>query len=205
MLRFLENNDTYRFLREGTPWQRARPALAFLLLSPGIPYLFYGQEQGFRQSTAALHGRRTADPECRPDMFADGQYKFPSSMGDKFDTTSPLYGYVRRLLRLRQRHDCLRRGDKAACWADPEAAGLYVFRCASPSGAVIVALNTAPDVKAARMPHRLPDAATSRVLVDALDPHYQTPVDGSTALVSVPGLDVRALVLEADCLGCPGL
>ena len=52
MVTFIDNNDTYRFLLRNSPVSLARPALAYLLLSPGIPMLYYGSEQAFRSAGA---------------------------------------------------------------------------------------------------------------------------------------------------------
>lgn len=80
--RFIDNHDTYRFLREGEPIGRLHTALAFALLSTGMPALYYGTEQAFRQQTQRLDRECSADrasPHNREDMFPDGAFTSSSS------------------------------------------------------------------------------------------------------------------------------
>ena len=206
LVRFIDLHDTYRFLREGEPLGLLRVAFAFLLFSIGIPLVYYGTEQAFRQS----HGRLDpegpslpADPENRPDMFKDGQFKFPSSQGDKFDRTSEPYGLLRRLADVRKQYPALRRGEQYIRWSDPWGAGIFAFSRIYEGEEVLVVLNTSNDTRSAEMwvdgvltPPRTP-------LADALDPAYgisayTAPEGGSKVRVYVPAHGVRVLVRRSQ-------
>ncbi|NUR94875.1 MAG: hypothetical protein HOV67_06385, partial [Kribbellaceae bacterium] len=129
-VRFIDNHDVYRFLRDGEPAGRLAVATAFLVFSTGLPMLYYGTEQGFRQPTQRLERECSADrasPHNREDMFADGAFVSPSSAGDRFDTASPTFAWTRRLLGVRRDHAALRRGRQTPRYADPDNPGLYAF------------------------------------------------------------------------------
>ncbi|MGP3636880.1 alpha-amylase family glycosyl hydrolase [Streptomyces sp. 24-1644] len=117
-IRFIDNHDVYRFLRDAEPAGRLRVALAHLFLSIGIPMLYYGTEQGFRQSTQRLEPENLqdpADPGNREDMFLEGRFTSPSSHGDRFDTSSPFSRWTSRLIELRRRHTALHLGGRRSC------------------------------------------------------------------------------------------
>jgi glycosidase len=170
-VRFIDNHDVYRFLRNGEPEGRLLVALAFLAFSTGLPMLYYGTEQGFRQSTNRLERECSADraaPRNREDMFADGAFVSPSSAGDRFDTTSPTFVWTRRLVSLRSRLVALRRGHQTPRFADSDGPGLYAFSRHTPTQEVLVVLNTSEQPRRATVPVG-PLLANQPVLVDALE------------------------------------
>ncbi|MBI5209636.1 MAG: hypothetical protein HY927_06675 [Elusimicrobia bacterium] len=146
MIRFLDTQDTYRFLSESAPLKALWTALAYVLFSTGIPLIYYGTEQAFRQAHVGHY-----DPRNREDMFADGQYKSQSSAGDKFDQGSPTYQYMRRLMGLRKDIPALRRGGQFVRWADQNGPGIYAFSRIYQGEEVLVVINTAAQPRSATM------------------------------------------------------
>ena len=96
---FLDNHDVKERLRHWDPSQQ--PALddevtlglACLASLPGIPCIYYGTEQG-------LHGAGS-DPAVREALWG---------VPGGFDTTSPFYGHVARILQVRAAESALRYG-----------------------------------------------------------------------------------------------
>lgn len=151
-VRFIDLHDTPRFLRAGEDEAVLRCALTYLFCSGGVPLVYYGTEQGFRQDADLLGDGdpdRLWDPRNREDMFVEGRYKSASSTGDRFLTGSEFYRWVSRLAALRREHPALRRGVTYARWSDPEGAGVFAFSRIHEGREVVVALNTAPEARRA--------------------------------------------------------
>lgn len=197
-VRFIDNHDVYRFLRDGEPVGRLDVALAFLTLSTGMPMLYYGTEQGFRQPTGRLERECSADraaPRNREDMFEDGAFTSSSSAGDRFDVASPVFLWTRRLLTLRQELRPLRHGRQVPRFADPEGPGLYAFSRETEDEAVLVVLNTSGEVKHGLLP--VGDILASQPsLVDVLSSEPRT-VDVSGGGVKVELAPYRVRVFTA--------
>ena len=204
LVRFIDLHDTYRFLLSDTPGGLLKSALAYLMLSAGIPLVYYGTEQAFRQ----LNGRLTpeggdlpADPQNREDMFADGQYKSGSSAGDKFDASSPAFRFLRALAGLRRALPALRRGEQYARYSDPDGAGVYAFSRIHEGQEVLVVLNTSGSSRSADMWVDAGITPAGTMLTDALSPGYRTRATsrhgGSRVAVDVPAYGVRVLVRPA--------
>jgi glycosidase len=202
LLRFIDLHDTYRFLRNGEPVSVLKMAMAFLLFSTGIPLVYYGTEQAFAQMTDRLDPEGPqfpADPENRPDMFPEGQYKFPSSAGDKFDTKAPTYLWLKQLADLRKAHPALSRGEQYVRWSDSNGPGIYAFSRIYKGEEVLVVLNTAAEARSADMyvDGGLTPAGT--VLEDAVDPTNKTkayaPQEGGAKVwVQIPPHGARVFV-----------
>ena len=202
LLRFIDLHDTYRFLRNGEPLNLLKMALTFLLFSTGIPLIYYGTEQAFQQMTDRLEPEGPqfpADPENRPDMFAEGQYKFPSSQGDKFDMKSPTYQYLRTLADLRKQYPALSRGEQYVRWSDANGNGIYAFSRIYKGEEILVVVNTAAEARSADMwvDASLTPAGTE--LQDAIDPGNKTKAyapqeGGSKVWVQVPPHGARVFV-----------
>ncbi len=205
MLRFIDLHDTYRFLRNGEPVSLLMMAMAFLVFAIGIPLVYYGTEQAFRHRTDRLAPEGPdfpADPENRQDMFAQGQYKTPSSAGDKFDMKSPTYRHLKQLLSLREKYPALRRGEQIPRWYDPSGPGLYAFSRIYQGQEVLVVLNTAQDGRSAAIEVTADLIPPGTALVDGLDAGYQamafhTAEGKSKVFVEVPPHGARVLVRPA--------
>jgi glycosidase len=132
-------------------------------------------------------------------MFADGQYKFPSSAGDKFDTNAPTYLWLKQLADLRKDHPALSRGEQFVRWSDQNGAGIYAFSRIYKGEEVLVVLNTAGEARSADMwvDAGLTPAGTE--LEDALNPgsstkSYAPEGGGSKVWVEVPPHGAKVFV-----------
>ena len=203
LTRFIDLHDTYRFLLSDTPGELLKTALAYMMTTVGIPLVYYGTEQAFRQ----LHGRLTpeggdlpADPQNREDMFA-GEYKSASSEGDKFDQSSASFKFLRALADLRKAYPALTRGAQYPRWSDAGGPGIFAFSRIHDGQEVLVVLNTAGETRSAEMyvDGGLTPAGTA--LEDALNPGYRIAAHaaggGAKASVEVPAYGVRVLVRPA--------
>lgn len=203
LLRFIDLHDTYRFLLADTPLGLLKTALAYVMMSTGIPLVYAGTEQAFRQLRGRLSpegGDLPADPDNRPDQFA-GAFRPGVPDGDGFDQDAPGYKFMRALADLRKTYPALRRGEQFVRWSDPNGAGVYAFSRIAGDQEVLVVMNTAGEARSADM---FVDAALTpagAALTDALDPAYSLSTHGadggSKASVSVPAYGVRILVRPA--------
>ena len=203
LVRFIDLHDTYRFLLSDTPIELLKTALAFVMTAAGIPIIYYGTEQAFRQ----LHGRLApesgdlaADPQNREDMFGEGQYKSASSAGDKFDEGSASFKFLRALADLRKAYPALTRGEQYERWSDPNGPGIYAFSRIHEKQEVLVVLNTSGEPRSATM-WVDPGLTSGAILEDAMNPDYRVAsyaADGGEKVsVAIPPYGVRVLVRPA--------
>ncbi|HET6942290.1 MAG TPA: alpha-amylase family glycosyl hydrolase [Sphingomicrobium sp.] len=121
------NHDVYRFARAvmlARPHasldevrKRVRLAYAVILLSRGIPTIYYGDEQGF---TGLPGAAAPVDQNSREDMFATRTAAYGNARrlgssnltgaGDHFDVTHPLYRDLSQLAHIRSTDPALRHG-----------------------------------------------------------------------------------------------
>jgi alpha-glucosidase len=178
---------------------RARAAAVLLTTLPGTTYLYYGEEIGM--TDVALPEDYAEDPDGRDPERTPMQWDF-SSPAAGFSTASPwlpvpnagpdvrtqtadphsLLSLYRDLLRLRRTHRCLQSADYADVHTDP---GIYAFLRTDGDRTLLVVINFADSLRAARFPP------------ESFDPNATVLV--STGLRS-PGetVDPRVLVLEPD-------
>ncbi len=184
-------------VRAADPVETLRFALAFIMLSVGIPYIYYGDEQAFRH----MPEREWLDLETsRDDMFSAGKFKNEANQDkDAFDPASPTYKLVAALNAVRRDHPALRRGEQFVRWSDPNGPGIYAFSRIYGNEEVLVVLNNADSQRSAQMwvDGGLTPGGTR--LVDALDAGYSATSaaqngGGSKVAVSVPAHGVRVLV-----------
>ncbi|MBI4349343.1 MAG: hypothetical protein HY553_21065 [Elusimicrobia bacterium] len=194
MFRFLDTQDTYRFLSDKAPEGALWAALGYVVFSAGIPLVYYGTEQALRQAHVGHY-----DPRNREDLFPDGQYKSESSAGDKFDEASPVFLHLQKLLSARRDIPALRRGEQYVRWVDQYGPGIYAFSRIYDGEEVVVLLNSASETRSATM---FVDATLSppgTQLTDVLqtEPYRVTTFPfagaGSQVAVSVPAYGVRVL------------
>lgn len=126
---FVDNHDVDRFLAGGDEIGLKQALLATMTL-PGIPTIYYGTEQGFR--------------EQRPAMFATG---YGSGGRDRFETSAPLYRAIAEMAALRRAHKVFSRGTPTVLDANGATPGAIAWRMSwtGERGAedAIVAFNTA--------------------------------------------------------------
>lgn len=122
---FVDNHDVDRFLAGGSEAGLKQALLAILTL-PGIPTIYYGTEQGFREQRAA--------------MFAGGH---GSGGRDHFDTDAPLYRYLQRAIALRRGNKVFSRGVPTVLAENAAAAGAIAWRMDHAGESALVLLNNA--------------------------------------------------------------
>ena len=118
MYNLLGSHDTARFLTEagGEKW-RLRLAMAFQMLFPGAPAIYYGDEVGMTGEN---------DPGCRGGMIWDAP-------------DEALHAWQRDLIALRKKHSCLRTGSYQVLAAK---GSLFAFRRADQKSSVMAVFNT---------------------------------------------------------------
>jgi hypothetical protein len=131
---FIDNHDVDRFLA-GAGEPALKQALLAMLTLPGIPVLWQGTEQGFRNQRDA--------------MFATG---FGSGGRDHFDTAHPLYRQIAAMVQLRRAHPALSRARPEIFAADGAGPGVVAWAMQGDAEAgrsdgdrLVVMLNTAED------------------------------------------------------------
>ncbi|HPJ32120.1 alpha-amylase family glycosyl hydrolase [Mesotoga prima] len=125
LLTFIDNHDMERFLK-GAGLASLKQALAFIFTVPGIPVVYYGTEQGFVETRAA--------------MFEDG---FQSGGLNHFETQSELYKYTSDLAKLRLEHPALRYGRVEVLKSDPNGPGIFAYSLEHGNEKIYVIMNTA--------------------------------------------------------------
>ena len=126
-INLVDNQDMARFLAEGSQDGLAQ-ALAVIFTIPGVPLVYQGTEQGFR--------------ETRASMFAEG---WGSEGRDHFDTAHPLYGLIRELADLRRREAVFRRGSLVPLGGEPAGPGALAYRLDLGAERALVVLNSADE------------------------------------------------------------
>lgn len=118
MYNLLGSHDTARFLTEakGEAW-RLQLAMAFQMLFPGAPAIYYGDELGMTGEN---------DPGCRGGMAWDTPDK-------------ALHAWQKELIALRKKHQCLRTGAYRMLAAKDN---LFAFQRADQKDCVITVFNT---------------------------------------------------------------
>ena len=155
LVRFIDNHDVYRFLRTTDDEGVLYVSIAYLLFSIGIPMLYYGTEQLFRQDYDSVFipesASNPADPNNRMNMFQPRPIDVMSNedVPQPFNTTLPIYLYIRRLSDIRKQYLPLSRGSQIVRYSDPTGAGLYVYSRIYEGKEVLVCLNTSLSTKTA--------------------------------------------------------
>ena len=118
MYNLLGSHDTARFLTEakGETW-RLQLAMAFQMLFPGAPAIYYGDELGMTGEN---------DPGCRGGMAWD-------------TADEALHSWQKELIALRKKHACLRTGAYRVLAAKDN---LFAFQRADQKDCVIAVFNT---------------------------------------------------------------
>ncbi len=145
---FLANHDMDRTMSqlEGD-FTKAKLAATIQLTSPGVPFIYYGEEIGMSghgphpdvrspmQWNSDEHaGFSNADPWHR----LDAGYK-QANVADQHELEGSLLNHYRKLIRLRQQHPPLAVGDYAAVPTDHES--VYAFLRRANGRAVLVLVN----------------------------------------------------------------
>ncbi|MBT8400217.1 MAG: alpha amylase C-terminal domain-containing protein, partial [Rhodothermia bacterium] len=155
----------------------------------GAPMLYYGDEAGMWGAN---------DPCCRKPMVWDDMDFDPSvctpdgsrrSNPDPVVFNTELHAHYRKLIRIRNRHEALRRGDFRAVLADNEAA-VYVFARQRGSKEVVVAVSASTENQQISV-----DGVSGRYRDVLNEEHLES--DGSVLTFSLASRWGRILVREA--------
>ena len=119
---FIDNHDNQRFLSVGTRTGLAQ-ALCFLFTIPGIPIVYYGTEQSFTETRAA--------------MF-EGGWK---SNGDSFLVGDP-YVRIQKLAELRKASKAFTHGTLDVLYDNAAGPGPFAYRRVLAGDTMLVLLNT---------------------------------------------------------------
>jgi alpha-amylase len=148
---FLTNHDQNRVIDElGGDLNRAQAAAAILLTSPGVPFIYYGEEIGMNgvkpderirtpmqwDDTRLTAGFTTLPRPWQP--LADGDQD-GISVAEQTDDPDSLLSAYRDLIRLRMAEPTLRAGDFHA--VDCNQRAVYSFLRTTPDEALLVLIN----------------------------------------------------------------
>ncbi|GMA17532.1 DUF3459 domain-containing protein [Deinococcus metallilatus] len=161
MLTLLGSHDTARLLTEcGGNVESAKLLYTLLLTYPGVPMIYYGDENGMTGAN---------DPGCRAPMEWD-EARWNIELRD----------HVRRLIALRREHPELRRGTFRVRYAEDR---LVMFERSSEEGTTLVVLNNTYVPRQVTIPAHLPEGLT---LVNILDGRQVRVVRNSLPFDSLP-------------------
>lgn len=151
---FIGNHDDGRFagfLRIEHPemsddeiFKRVRLAHALMILSRGVPVIYYGAEQGFVSDGNDKKARETMFPSLVPDYNDNDLIGTDMTTADSnFDQSHPLYQAFADLIQLRRNYIAIRRGDTIVRLAEHEGGLLAVSRIEpNQQGEILVVFNT---------------------------------------------------------------
>jgi glycosidase len=152
---------------EGLAFQRLRLAWTFLLTSPGVPLVYYGDELG-------LPG--AGDPDNRRPML------FGAELSPAQRAT---LGHAQRLLGARAAHPALRRGERLHLHMDSDAL-LWAYALRLGPDAVVVVLNRAGQARARELDLAALGLAEGTRLEEILG-GGQVEVSGGRIAIELPG------------------
>jgi glycosidase len=109
LVTFIDNHDMDRFLKNSNI-NSVKQALGIIYTIPGIPTVYYGTEQSFI--------------ETRATMFAEG---FQAGGIDHFDTSAPMFKYIKELNELRDNHPTFRNGKIDVLYSDNLGPGPLIY------------------------------------------------------------------------------
>lgn len=150
---FITNHDQNRVMSHlGRNEDKARVAASILLTSPGVPFIYYGEEIGMTGIKPDENLRRPMqwDHETFRTGFTTGTpWRSPAndyeerSVALQIDDPDSLLNHYRQLIHLRNAHDALRIGDWLA--VESEQAQIYAFLRTTDSQQLLVLINLSGD------------------------------------------------------------
>jgi hypothetical protein len=148
---FLSNHDQSRVMSQlGHDGGKARLAATLLLTSPGVPFIYYGEEIGMASGAESKAERRSPmqwTGEARGDFTSGEPYRVLNPDRDRAndasqtDEAGSLLSHYRRLIDLRQGHPALSQRDWADVGLEGSAASLYAFLRRTPGETLLVLAN----------------------------------------------------------------
>jgi glycosidase len=135
VLRFLENHDTDRFLKEmPTNLDAFKQAVTFLLTIPGIPQLYYGQELLMSGTKNKSDGYVRRDV---PGGWPGDETNWFESTG-RSDIQNEAWNFIQKVLKWRQKNEVISRGSMKHFMLNQ---GVYVYQRSYNGKSVLVVLN----------------------------------------------------------------
>ncbi|MBP7369952.1 MAG: hypothetical protein KA902_00780, partial [Arenimonas sp.] len=122
---FIDNHDVDRYLANGDI-QGLKQSLLLIMTLPGIPVIYYGTEQSFKEQRAAMF---------KTGYGAHGQ--------DHFDTQSDMYRYIQSVSALRKQNKVFSHGKPTILKDNATGAGAFVYRMDYEGQQALVLYNTA--------------------------------------------------------------
>lgn len=115
LVTFIDNHDVERLLSQVSSAELVKAAYAMIMTLPGVPQVYYGAEQGFKESS-------------RSAMFASGLsvYGIPQTT-DHFDETNSWYTFFKNLNSLRMSKDVYRYNRVTVIKDTTSASGLFAY------------------------------------------------------------------------------
>ena len=151
---FLTNHDQNRVMsRLGEDENKARVAATWLLTSPGVPFIYYGEEIGMTGTKPDEDIRRpmqwSSDDGLSVGFTTGRPWRYPAddyeerSVVLQTDNPDSLLNHYRALIHLRNEHEALRIGE----WIEVEtdSADVYAFLRAAEDDALLVLINFSED------------------------------------------------------------
>ena len=178
---FIDNHDVRRFLSISSPTgEDLLQALAFLFTVPGIPVVYYGTEQGFTETRAA--------------MFKGGWSGGNSvQAADQYNTAHAVYQRIAKLSGLRRGNKAFTRGGLSVVQDAVAGPGPLVYRRTLGAETVLVLLNTSKQrALVAAADSLLPAGSVLQVLHDEQSP--PAPAVGPGGLITT-ALPPKAVVI----------
>lgn len=124
LVTFVDNHDMDRFLK-GATINDLKIALTLLYTIPGIPQIYYGTEQGFTETRAA--------------MFKEGF----SSMGeDHFNSNSDLFKFIQTINKMRKEIPTFRYGRIKVLFSDSTGPGILCYSIEHENEKYLILMNT---------------------------------------------------------------
>lgn len=150
-----DQNRVMSQLNESTP--KARLAATLLLTSPGVPFMFYGEEIGMRGKKPDIYIRRPMQWENkraagftagRPWMEVDLNYDQVNVADESADSRS-LLSHYRRLIRLREQYTAIHSG--ALIPISSNDSQVYAYLRHTEDSDILVVLNLSEEAKACQL------------------------------------------------------
>jgi glycosidase len=151
---FLTNHDQNRVMSQlGGDENKAKVAAAWLLTSPGVPFIYYGEEIGMMGTKPDEDIRRPmqwASDDGLSVGFTTGRpWRYPAedyeerSVALQTDDPDSLLNHYRSLIQLRNEHEALRSGD----WSrvETDSADVYAYLRSTEDEGLLVLINFSKD------------------------------------------------------------
>ncbi|GFP21371.1 hypothetical protein HKBW3S06_00597 [Candidatus Hakubella thermalkaliphila] len=174
LVNFVDSHDKPRFLSIRNDRVAFRQALAFILTAPGIPLIYYGNEQYLHNDGVNEAGQVGGDPFNRPMMAS-------------WDTTTAAFRLIRSLAGLRQTNAALRYGLTTTRHLTDD---VYVFERRFFNDVVLVAINRGVATTASNVPTVLPNGTYADHLGGLMGGTSISVSGGSIASMSLPATSV---------------